>query len=163
MIFGILSLFLRRFLVAFGITPGFLFTLLYTYLKLNSSHSQLSLTDVSSSSSGQTIEKTPKYNSNIKIKQIPQNIPTTAKQMMDPDVAFIAGETEMPLTVYESPLLDQFRRFRKALKAYEKQELPSLTDQGYYIIEKSPNEIQYLYGRGPSFKMDQTDTGSLDD
>jgi len=121
------------------------------------------LTDVSSSSSGQTIEKTPKYNSNIKIKQIPQNIPTTAKQMMDPDVAFIAGETEMPLTVYESPLLDQFRRFRKALKAYEKQELPSLTDQGYYIIEKSPNEIQYLYGRGPSFKMDQTDTGSLDD
>jgi hypothetical protein len=103
-------------------------------------------------------------------------------QPLDRDIAFILGETEMPLSVYESPLMYYYRRFRQMKKNND--------SDGYYVVQKrritsrSPhqrkipleniltidhsvdnfvsgqedndyndNEVMLLYGRGPIFEM----------
>lgn len=74
-------------------------------------------------------------------------------QTIDKDIAFVAGESEMPLSVYESPLMNSYRQFKKTKK--------NLNSDGYYVVNKQKitnnsnvkqNEIVLLYGRGPVFQ-----------
>jgi len=100
---------------------------------------------------------------------------------LDRDIAFVMGEAEMPLTVYESPLMVSYRKFQEM-----KREDPS---DGYYIVNRKQivnrgennekerpqnkkklntldqsieqlfeddhddSDILLLYGRGPVFRM----------
>lgn len=68
---------------------------------------------------------------------------------MDQDVQFLTGEAQMPLSVYESPLMNAFRRFKKLA--------PSNDNDGYYIVEKTnttdSHDVLLLYGRGPVFEI----------
>lgn len=97
-------------------------------------------------------------------------------------LAFISGESEMPLSVYESPLMHSYRKFRAMQK--------NSNADGYYVVHKrritqntqqkptktntvdvqgsidkfitddediygdyNDNEVVLLYGRGPVFEM----------
>lgn len=75
-------------------------------------------------------------------------------------IVFIAGEREMPLSVYESPLMNAYRRF--------KQTTPDEKADGYYVVNRqaitntnnhssnvveNDTDVILLYGRGPVFHM----------
>ncbi len=86
-------------------------------------------------------------------------------QLIDQDVLFITGQRDMPMNVYESPLLKQYAQFQDLKKAN------SLTDTtNYYVVQKKrwnyePNhatanslppkqeDVVFLYGRGPVFQL----------
>lgn len=103
------------------------------------------------------------------------NIPNTIK-------AFILGESEMPLSVYESPLMHYYRRFRQMRKNSDsdghyvvqkrritsknsleqkpvsKSDIPSIEGSIDTFVNEdnndyNDNEIMLLYGRGPVFEM----------
>jgi hypothetical protein len=96
-------------------------------------------------------QKTPKE---IKNKIIPEN----ENKILDKDILFISGETEMPLNVYESPLLTEFRKFKSMKKE-------SYKNDNYYIVNKNDNnknEILFLYGRGPIFELKKENTDRFD-
>lgn len=65
---------------------------------------------------------------------IEQMQPSQAKKIsdgrppLDRDVAFVMGEAEMPLTVYESPLMVAYRKFQE-MKRDDKSD-------GYYIVQR---------------------------
>lgn len=77
---------------------------------------------------------------------------------LDQDILFVAGEREMPLSVYESPLMNAYKRFRETK--------PDERADGYYVVNRksiSPNntseehatdqDVMLLYGRGPVFHL----------
>src|SRR5690606_31317004 len=74
--------------------------------------------------------------------------------LLDKDVLFVAGESEMTLTVYKSPLMNAYRKFKKMKKKQ--------MDDGYYVMHKRripeenvDSDVVLLYGRGPVFKLDE--------
>ncbi|KAL0479529.1 hypothetical protein AKO1_007752 [Acrasis kona] len=60
-------------------------------------------------------------------KEISDRI-TKDQNFLDVDLAFLSGETEMPLSVYESPLMHYYRQFRDMRQNNE--------SDGYYIVQK---------------------------
>eukprot|EP01080_Neovahlkampfia_damariscottae_P003733 gene3733-6621_t len=67
--------------------------------------------------------------SKIKVKQeFPTEdiIKSTKGTVIDPDISFVAGESEMPLSVYESPLMSSYREFKKYKKNSKSDELQIL-------------------------------------
>lgn len=72
----------------------------------------------------------------------------TQGNLLDKDIAFVAGESEMRLEVYESPFMYQYRKFKNMKK--------DENTEGYYVVDKknskSEKETLFLYGRGPVFK-----------
>ncbi|KAG2382901.1 hypothetical protein C9374_004868 [Naegleria lovaniensis] len=117
------------------------------------------------------------------MKQAQTKLISNGRPPLDRDVAFVMGEAEMPLTVYESPLMVAYRKFQE-MKRDDKSD-------GYYIVQRKQitndkensekrmkrrnlnqnrasldqsinqlfededdqQEILLLYGRGPIFKM----------
>ena len=104
---------------------------------------------------------------------------SNGRSTLDRDVAFVMGQAEMPLTVYESPLMVSYREFqsmkrdnnsdgyylvqRKVISNEEnsnkskKKQRKSNLDQSIEQLfkdEGEESEVLLLYGRGPVFKLD---------
>eukprot|EP00698_Gefionella_okellyi_P020960 TRINITY_DN6676_c0_g2_i1.p4 TRINITY_DN6676_c0_g2~~TRINITY_DN6676_c0_g2_i1.p4 ORF type:complete len:111 (+),score=18.83 TRINITY_DN6676_c0_g2_i1:465-797(+) len=71
---------------------------------------------------------------------------------------FVLGQSSMPLSVYESPLMKSFRRFKQR----RREGIHEQGSDGYYIVQRtvdtgqqaphtSDSEVWFLYGRGPVF------------
>jgi hypothetical protein len=77
----------------------------------------------------------------------------SSNNLLDRDVQFVAGESEMPLSVYESPVMNAYRNFRKMKNDND--------TEGYYVVDKTTNhgngkksnDMFFLYGRGPVFRI----------
>ncbi|KAL9649372.1 hypothetical protein ABK040_016199 [Willaertia magna] len=99
-------------------------------------------------------------------KQISEQI-SDGKTPLDRDIAFVLGETNMPLNVYQSPLVVAYRQFQEMKKddtsdsyyktTLEKDLTSSLDKTIEQLFEDDNNDeerdILLLYGRGPIFKM----------
>eukprot|EP00698_Gefionella_okellyi_P020961 TRINITY_DN6676_c0_g2_i2.p1 TRINITY_DN6676_c0_g2~~TRINITY_DN6676_c0_g2_i2.p1 ORF type:complete len:176 (+),score=38.40 TRINITY_DN6676_c0_g2_i2:149-676(+) len=77
---------------------------------------------------------------------------------LDKDIRFVLGQSSMPLSVYESPLMKSFRRFKQR----RREGIHEQGSDGYYIVQRtvdtgqqaphtSDSEVWFLYGRGPVF------------
>jgi hypothetical protein len=66
-----------------------------------------------------------------KMSPIHTRLITKDSEPLDKDIQFISGESEMPLSVYESPLMNAFRAF-----AQMKEKNYSSSSDGYYVVHR---------------------------
>jgi hypothetical protein len=204
---------LANAVISWLIAPSFLSTAVIALYNVASKSIQTTTTEDNSSleqQSSSTIEETD-ANSVVPIMSEPPPSKILVRQQMpakhealiteggsmilDKDLQFISGESEMPLSVYESPVMNAFRAFtamkktnsqahdgyyvvhrrrvthhRPTVLDYQQQGLPtrssSRLDQSISSLlkqeteedlygEHDDSEVMLLYGRGPTFDLDQ--------
>lgn len=131
----------------FFIAPGLLVSFVLTLINLTKKVENQKLEgekEVNSSTIG--VEPNPEK---VTIRQALPNetIQKITHGSLDKDIAFVAGESEMRLDVYESPFMYQYRKFKNMRK--------DENTEGYYVVDKNKEkqkETLFLYGRGPIFK-----------